>query len=383
MILLPLLALASFSSTPQDITRLRTVLPNGAVILVERVPDAPMVTSELFLSSRGTEESPSSNGYRHLLEHLIATGKNGDLDTRLESQSLELIPRTLRDAMVFQIDTPPSKLQSALNAFSEIAKPRTFDQATIDREVNIIRQEGYFRPWTSVLGEAAWSKAYGERGGDPFGAEEAMKTATPERLAKEQQTMFGSRNTAIVISGDVDLDLATAAARKLLELWPDTKEIAQVPRKSSGGGFVKASAEGVAVGIPVATYRDPSTAASLAVALYLASQLDESFVTYTPSSNDGMIVVGTHNAEALNEQTQHLDSATVFYAGKDLAKRWVQGQLTGAANIAFWRGLLLVQSRDLKPETLSENIETLTQAKIQTAIDHLQSDAVVHVVGER
>src|SRR5665213_4422706 len=82
--------------------RLRTILPNGAAILVERVPGAKDLSVDLFAASRGTEESPISNGLRHLLEHLIAKGPNGDIDRRLETAGAFLSAETSRDTMCFK-----------------------------------------------------------------------------------------------------------------------------------------------------------------------------------------------------------------------------------------------------------------------------------------
>ena len=50
--------------------RLRTVFQNGAVSIVERMPGAKTIAVQLFASSRGTEETPISNGLRHLLEQI-------------------------------------------------------------------------------------------------------------------------------------------------------------------------------------------------------------------------------------------------------------------------------------------------------------------------
>jgi len=74
--------LALLFSPPQQPPRLRTLLDNGAVVLVEPVPSAT-ISVQLFASSKYAPETAASHGYRHLLEHLIARG-DGTLDRRLE-----------------------------------------------------------------------------------------------------------------------------------------------------------------------------------------------------------------------------------------------------------------------------------------------------------
>lgn len=381
-----LLALAwvpSAQALPDDPPRLRTILPNGATILVERIPGAPSISAQLFLSARGNRETNATNGYRHLLEHLIATGRQGDLDVRLETDGLELRPRTLRDAMVFEIDAPPGTLSKAISAFAELAKEPVLTQERIDREVGLIQQEGYFRNWMSRLGEAAWQAAYPDIGGDPFGSIEAMKTAAPERLLAIYRTMFAASNCSVVVAGDVDLDQATSTVKKWLEFVPAAKVKVEPERSSGVGGNTVADAHGIAIGLPVATYRDPSTAAELAVALYVASEIEDGFVTYTPSSQRGLLILGGTNEKELQKAIRDLTPGSTFLAGRDLARRWVDRQLTGAPNVAFWRGLLLVQERDLRPETLRENIEAMTLDQIKAAIQNVQDGKMVWVRGSK
>src|SRR5688500_7954220 len=83
----------------QQPPRLRTVLPSGAIVLVERMPAATSLSVQLFASARAVPESKQTHGWRHLLEHLVARGPKGDIDARLESQGAFMRARTLRDAM--------------------------------------------------------------------------------------------------------------------------------------------------------------------------------------------------------------------------------------------------------------------------------------------
>src|SRR5579862_2564739 len=78
--------------------RLRTILDNGAVVEVERDRTAKRLAIQLLVSSRSTPDTPTTYGYRHLLEHLEAPGRDVTLDKRLETRGGFLTAETLRDA---------------------------------------------------------------------------------------------------------------------------------------------------------------------------------------------------------------------------------------------------------------------------------------------
>jgi predicted Zn-dependent peptidase len=364
----------------QEPMRLRTVLPSGAVVLVERIPSAQSLSVQLFAGTRGIEESPQTNGYRHLLEHLI-TRSDQALDTDLETQGAFLRPRTLRDASVFEVQAEPGQLALAFRAFGRIVHSPPSSQADIDREMRALREEGALRDSTSVLSEAAWRQVFGPRGGDPFGDLEAMAKATPPTLDAIKAKMFVQSNVAVVVAGNVDLDAATSQAKAFLEDLPAGKETSLPDRKIVSTGTVAAQTTGEAAAVPVGSYREPSTAATLAAALAIADTIQGSFVTYTPSAVHGLVIVGLTRRGPLLESIRAVVAEERFEVARLLARRWVERQLTGVSNIGFWRGLLLVQSRDLRPEVLLENIDTMTLEDFQMALAAFGSAKAVRVVG--
>src|SRR4051812_48412530 len=77
--------------------RLRTIFKNGAVLLVENLPQAKYVSVQLFASDKHLPDTPETHGYRHLLEHLALKGPKRDLDLQMERQGVFFLGRTLRD----------------------------------------------------------------------------------------------------------------------------------------------------------------------------------------------------------------------------------------------------------------------------------------------
>ncbi len=186
--------------------RLRTVLPNGASVIVERMPGAKTLSVELFSSSRGTEETPLTNGLRHLLEHLIARGPKGDIDERLETAGGFLQAETLREAMTFKLSLPPGQLSFGLKVIEQLMQMPVITTDAIQHEALIIAQEAALRSNASIFSAAAWSQSYGERGLDVVGNLDVIRNATPEMLAKIHQVQFSGPNLSIAVVGDVELD---------------------------------------------------------------------------------------------------------------------------------------------------------------------------------
>ena len=76
----------------------RTILGNEAVVLTESFPKSPTVSVQLFVSASATPDTPETHGWRHLIEHLAAPGRNRDLDRRIESAGGFLSEIPLREA---------------------------------------------------------------------------------------------------------------------------------------------------------------------------------------------------------------------------------------------------------------------------------------------
>ncbi len=360
--------------------RLRTILPNGATILVERVPGATKVWTRLFLSARGAEETPRTHGLRHLLEHLVATGRDGTLDARLEREGAFLNPQTLRDATEFDCEAPAGKLDLCLDTLGEMLRLRPLTREAIAREAGIVRQEGAVMDPATRLSAAAWRVAYGERGLAPFGDLSVIRGATPAAISELHRRLCAGPNLVIVVAGDVDLDKATAAAASIVRAAPRL-DGAFSARPLGKGGEGEADVYGEARALPVPGYDEPRTAATLAAALAIGSELDDAFVTYTPSGRSGLVVLG-RAGENIGLGTR-LDAASLWERGRLLAAQWIRVRMADPAANASLRGLLLAQSPDFSPERLRDAIAAITFKEFAAAVEAFGGPNVVRVVGNR
>jgi predicted Zn-dependent peptidase len=283
--------------------------------------------------------------------------------------------------MDFEVSIGPNKLKIALGALDAVLKKSAISQSAIDQEIPILREEGALRDGPARLSELAWNKAFGDMGGDPFGNLDVMGGAKAAELEKLKARTFIAQNLALVIAGDVDLDLATDAAKDFFRWVPVGTEPVGRPRHASGPGSVQTELPGCAIAVPVPGYRNPRCAAVLAAALALSSDISDAFVTYTPSAQEGLVILGQKHSAELFSRVDAADANQMLPIARLFARRWVERQLVGSDSAAYWRGLLLIQERDLRPETLQENIEAMTAAQFAAALSEFSSGTAIRVVG--
>lgn len=363
--------------------RLRTVLPNGAAVIVERMPNAKSLSVQLFISARGTQETLQTNGLRHLLEHIVARGKDRTLDTRLETAGGFLQARTYRDAMAFEVTVPTTGLKTGLEALSEVMRMPRVSREEITKEARIIDHERAIRPDSALLAASAWEQAFGDKGLDTQGNPDTLAAATFEDLAKTHRQQMVGKNLVVAIAGDVGLDDATRQAVEILGAIPKGTA-ADTYRGKGKPGVVESPGRGEARAALVGPYRDPVTAAALAAGLAVASELEDAFVTYTPSNDSSLIVVGrTERNGTVGAAFSAAKAEALFSRGRALARRWVERQFENPSSVASARGLLLVQSVALRPETLLENLDSMTLGQFRKGLAAYADGEAVVVEGAR
>jgi hypothetical protein len=358
-------------------SRLRTLLPNGAVVLVEQRPQAKTICLQLLISSRGTQETQETHGYRHLMEHLEAKGRDHEIDQDLETHGAVLTAQTLRDATAYTITLRPGDLQLGLKAMASVMQLGTVTKDGIARESEIIRQEQALEGAPEKVSAMAWTKAYGEDGLDPSGDVETLSHATPEAISRLHKLAFVGPNLVMVVTGNVDLDATTAAVSSVLS-FAQGANLAPLPMRNSQplSGPALVSEESVA--LPVADFNSSQTAARLAAAFGLASQLENAFVTYTPSQRGGLIILGTSPGHNIAQKLLEVKAPNVFGFGRSLARQWLTRQI-GPDSDGFLRGLLLVQGAGVRPETMLDNLNSMTVQDFSVAVDEFRGKKAVQL----
>lgn len=385
--MLPLIAALALAQSPiaDDPPRLRTVLDNDAVILVERMPKEPLVSVQLFASSRYVPETEPTHGFRHLLEHLLVRGPDGSVDRQLEAEACFLQARTLRDAMQIELTVGPNQLELALGTLRKILTRPRFTQEQLDHELRVMRDEIAMQDDAIVLASSAWKTAYGAAGLDPLGTFDSMYRATPEKLAETFDAQFAANGLALVIAGPVDLDKTTTLAKALLQPRPKRQSPAPMLAREGKHGRAEAPGFGECRAALVPGFNSPKTAAALMAALAISSEFSTAFMIYTPTVRNGLVLVG--RTDSNSGIGLYIDSVTggggLYQRGRYLAKEWLASQLRTASGVAYFRGLLLCQSSSLRPETFESQIDAVTPRQFEDAILAFDAENGVIAVGTR
>lgn len=381
-----LLAAVAFHQLPLD--RLRTILPNDAAIYVERMPGQPLLSIQLFAGTKYAPETPTTHGFRHLLEHLLAKGPDGDLDKRLESKGAFMDAGTLRDAMRFSISVAPDQLELGLSAVRDLLKPLQTTQQAIDRESKIIEQELALSSDTLDLVNSAWSQAYGDEGLDPQGDMQTIHTATPETLAELQQRQFAPSALALVIVGDVDVDQTTKQAKELFKMPEDNYKTGPLAQRSVGhAGRTDSDGFGEARAALTKPFGGIDTASKLAFAFAIAVDLDGAFVSYTPSMQNSLVTLGrtdqTSGVGLLIDGLELQEAYSYLPRGRALAAKWLRLQLERPDTCAYLKGLLLCQRHSAKAEDLLDSLAGLDEIGFENGFGGFSKENAVIAVGVR
>ena len=355
------------------------------MLLVEPAPQAKNVTVHLFAAARGVDETKTS-GLRHLLEHLCVKGPDGKLDERLESNGAFLRARTFRDALDVQIDVPPGKLQIAFDALSEVLQTGGWTATDIAREAGVIEQELALQPDDAALTSALWRQAYGGNGADPMGDLATIQATTPEALEATRRATFACGNLVLVIEGPIGLTVGTKQGVAFLsKLTTGKSDLGVVRIPKSGPGRVEVEAYGEARGVPVPPLSDPICVARLCAALAIASELQDAYMTYTPSALNGMVVVGqVGEVGKLGKFIDSLDDGAadgLLERGRILGARWAARQVDSPEASGFTRGLLMSRNVRFHFESVQEAMAHVSVAEFRAAIASFDSSHAFVSVG--
>lgn len=382
-----LCAMTALIQTGQEFNWERANLDNGSAVIVQSLPNAKQISVQLFAAARGVQETPETHGMRHLLEHLLAKGVNKDLDRRIEAKGLFMTADTYRDAMQFEVRALPHQLRDAVDVLGEFLKEPKVTQEEIDKEAKILAQEFALQSSSTLLSSSAWTMGYGPAGLDPMGTLETLSKATPASIAQLYKKHYNPANLVISIAGPITAKEGIDLGQKLLAPLTGTPAIDWVRRPAGRSARGDAEmAKGSACGAFVSGYSEGETAWTIAAAFGVVTEFEDSFFLYTPSLQNGLVVVGSAKARDYISKIDSLSDAEsmgLFRQGKINARAWLRNRLNTPSGAAYWRGYLGCQALGARPEYLLDNLDRLTPDQFRAGFENLKSGKAVEVVGGR
>lgn len=359
-----LLASAIFQGQYSESNQLRTILPNGSVVFVEK-RDAPYASIQLILGTRGLIETPANHGYRHLLEHLVARSIPKH-DFQLESQGGALYAYTARDWMRFEWRVPPELIPVALGGISKFLKPQVFGKDLIERESKMIGLERSHLSPSDRSSIEIWSAIFGAEGQDAVGTWESTSKAEPEQLTDIWRTITRSNNVVISASGPIDIKTFTDDASSLVRGLASNNAV-RSNRKAAGNVSTNQ-----AVGLALQSIEKDATAAMMVAAFGMTSRIPSPFVTFTPTASGGVLLLGSLGTSIPRGTGADESDVAIYHRGKQLALEWLDSKLMTPEGSAEFNGTLLSLSPAIRPRKLRENFENVNYELLKVAVVQLK-----------
>ena len=131
------------NSTERDIQRAE--LPNGVVIVTERMPQVRSVSVGIWLATGSRAESPDRNGIAHFIEHMVFKGTRKRTAEQI-AQSVDSVGGmldafTAKEMTCFNAKVLDEHLPVAVDVLSDLALHPRFDAEDIAKEKQVVLEE--------------------------------------------------------------------------------------------------------------------------------------------------------------------------------------------------------------------------------------------------
>ena len=224
---------------------LRT-LPNGVRLLALPMPHVRSVSVGVFLRVGSRDETASTNGISHVLEHMAfkgtATRSVQAINLDAERLGADVNAYTGKDSTGYFMTGLGQHAQRLLGMTADIVLNSTFPEAELQRELEVIRQEAIEYdedPEDSsndLLDRAIWGDA--PMGMPVIGTVENIEAFPRDDLLRHVRRHYVANNTVVAAAGNFDLDGWAASAEELFASMPATADGAAAARPPAPAAYV-------------------------------------------------------------------------------------------------------------------------------------------------
>jgi predicted Zn-dependent peptidase len=140
-----LLAENSAPTTPHTRDIRSTTLPNGLLVLTERMPHLRSVAMGCWIDCGSRDESPETNGISHFIEHMVFKGTTtrsaSQLAREVDAIGGNLDAFTGKETICFNIKVLDENVPAALDLLTDLVLHPTFSPDDIAKERGVILEE--------------------------------------------------------------------------------------------------------------------------------------------------------------------------------------------------------------------------------------------------
>ncbi|HEY9137119.1 MAG TPA: pitrilysin family protein [Terriglobus sp.] len=136
-------AASATSSNERNVRR--TLLPNGLLVLTERMPHVRSVTLGVWIGTGSRDEQAAENGLSHFVEHMVFKGTTTrsarDIARETDAIGGNLDAFTGKETICFNIKVLDTNVPTAMNILSDLVLNPTFTPDDITREQSVVLEE--------------------------------------------------------------------------------------------------------------------------------------------------------------------------------------------------------------------------------------------------
>ncbi len=197
----------------------RTVLPNGLIVLTERMEHLRSVAMGVWIKSGSRCEPAETNGISHFVEHMVFKGTRSrtaqSIAREMDAIGGNLDAFTSKETICFNVKSLGEHVPIALDVLSDLVLNPVFARPEIERERGVILEEIKIdEDNPDVLVHELFMQNFWK--GHPLGKPILGTTETVGRLAQEQlfayhSDRFHAGNIVFSAAGNLDHDQFTAA----------------------------------------------------------------------------------------------------------------------------------------------------------------------------
>ncbi len=192
-----------------------TRLPNGLVVLTDRMPGVRSATLGFFFRVGSRHEPPELNGISHFIEHTVFKGtqKRSALDIAIEQDRLggNLDAFTTHEETGFAIKVIDDQLPKAFDLIADMLTNPRFDEADLESEQRVIIEEMKMVEDSPEdhLGDIFNEAVFGSHplGLSIAGTPETVKSFDREKTQKYFAETYSASNLVIAAAGNVEHDV--------------------------------------------------------------------------------------------------------------------------------------------------------------------------------
>ncbi len=218
----------------------RTSLPNGLVVVTERMPHVRSISIGLWLRSGSRREAADENGITHFIEHMLFKGTTSrsaeEIARSVDSIGGNLDAFTAKETVCFSAKVLDEHLPIALDVLADLVQHPLFRAEDIDRERGVILQEIKMDEDNPdyLVHELFTQNFWKEHplGRPILGTKETMRAMQQTKLLRYYGECFTANNLVFAAAGNLEHAAVVEQVARRFEMKASANGHANVPPRN-------------------------------------------------------------------------------------------------------------------------------------------------------